>query len=147
MVGRAAAVVCMTAILAASPACATALDDFARCLTRSGVTYYTASWCPHCARQQKLFGRAMRWIRSVDCTDGCDGVKSFPTWRFGDGSRFAGVASLAFLAGRTRCSVEGEGEAAETSDAGDSGWQPSGTGAGVRERTVEGAKIIEVPRR
>jgi hypothetical protein len=134
------------AFLVARPAGAAKLDDFARCLTRSGTMYYMASWCPHCARQQKMFGNAMRWVRSVDCSDGCDGVKSYPTWRFKDGSRYPGVATLEFLASRTRCPLDGEGNAAgaETSD--DSGWQPSENDPGTRERYIGGAKIIEVPR-
>src|SRR5262245_29228439 len=76
---------------------------FARCLSRSGATYYYASWCPHCAAQDRLFGAAVRELRRVDCTRGCPGVASLPTWRFADGSVHAGVASLDALAARTRC--------------------------------------------
>ena len=64
----------------AVPAAASELSDFARCLKRAGATYYTADWCPHCARQNRLFGNALGYLRVVDCTDGCDEVKSLPTW-------------------------------------------------------------------
>jgi hypothetical protein len=124
--------------LVAGPAGASELVDFARCLSRAGATYYTASWCPHCARQNRMFGNALRHLRMVDCTDGCAGVGSFPTWTFADGSRLSGVASFAVLASRTRCRLGEERD--ERSE------EPATTGSGARERYIGGAKIIEVPR-
>ena len=90
----------------ALPAMATAAPDlaaFARCLNRAGATYYYASWCPHCAVQDRLFGSAVTFLRRVDCTRGCRGVASLPTWHFADGSQHAGVASFEVLAARTHC--------------------------------------------
>ena len=116
------------------------LADFARCISRAGATYYTADWCPHCRRQNSMFGDAIRYVRSVDCTDGCDGIRSFPTWTFADGSRVSGVASFDLLASRTRCRLGGQ----PSDDADDT---PSTSGTGTRERNIGGAKIIEIPRR
>ena len=91
-------------LLAAGAANATPdASDFARCLTRAGVTYYYASWCPHCAAQDRMFGNAVRHLRRVDCTRGCPGVASLPLWRFADGTQHAGVATFSVLAARTRC--------------------------------------------
>jgi hypothetical protein len=129
----------LTLALVATARCAVAapnLVDFARCLTRTGATFYTAAWCPHCASQERMFGAAFRWIRSVDCTNGCRGVTAFPTWRFGDGSRLSGLATLDVLASRSGCSLTAS-PGRESTDA-----EP----AGVTERTVGGAKIIEIER-
>jgi hypothetical protein len=129
--------------LAVQPVAASDLVGFARCLKRAGATFYTASWCPHCARQSRMFGNAIRYLHVVDCTAGCNGVSSFPTWRFADGSQLNGVASFADLASRTRCRL-GEEPAEEPS--GDDAIRSS-NGSGTRVRNLAGAQIIEVPRR
>ena len=120
---------------------AAGLDDFARCLSRERATYYTASWCPYCARQNDMFGAAVRYLRTVDCSHGCASISSFPTWVFADGSRFSGVVSLAPLGSRTGCRL---GDARSTSghEAGARMW----SGRGMRERSIGGAKFIDVPR-
>ena len=133
----------LVSALAAQPVVASGVADFARCISRAGATFYTADWCPHCARQTRMFGNAIRYVRVVDCTAGCRGVRSFPTWRFADGSQLNGVASFDALARRTGCRVGG-GSRDEPAD--DDAIQSS-SGAGTHERTVGGARIIEVPRR
>jgi hypothetical protein len=140
--------------LAVAPARAANLNEFAKCLTRAGATYYTADWCPHCRRQNEMFGSALRYIHAVDCTNGCSEVKSFPTWTFRDGSRHPGVASFEVLARKTQCAFGQSG--------GDDGWrrperpapadddrddEREAAGIGTTERMIGGAKIIEVPRR
>jgi hypothetical protein len=136
------ALVLSALVLGIGSAAAADLDDFARCLTRAGATYYTASWCPHCAAQARIFGTAMRWIRSVDCTTGgCGAVRSFPTWTFRNGSRLSGVLSLAELARRTGCPLVAE----------DGGLDRERTRAWnalpTREHTVGGLRVVEVPGR
>ena len=103
--------------LPAMAATAPDVADFARCLNRAGATYYYASWCPHCAAQDRLFGSAVNALRRVDCTRGCRGVASLPTWRFADGSQHAGVASFDVLAARTRCRLDSRRDT-QDSDAG-----------------------------
>jgi hypothetical protein len=120
---------------------ASALIDFARCLNRAGATYYTAEWCPHCARQNKMFGGALGYLNVVDCTRGCDGPRSFPAWRFRDGTWIHGVASFEALADRTGCRP---GQPRTDDD--DVRTQTSAA-PGTRMRYEAGAKIIEVPRR
>jgi hypothetical protein len=138
----------LAAALAVGPATATNLNDFAKCLTRAGATYYTAEWCPHCRRQNEMFGSALRYVHAVDCTNGCSDVRSLPMWTFRDGSRHPGVASFDVLARKTQCSF---GD--------DSGWrrperqeprdddQREAAGDGTTERIIGGAKIIDVPHR
>src|SRR5690349_12981666 len=106
---RPATCIVLACALIARPATGAALADFARCLKRAGATFYTAAWCPHCAEQTEMFGDAVRWLHVVDCTDGCSGVASFPTWRFRDGSELHGVATLEALGARTGCRVGGAG--------------------------------------
>jgi hypothetical protein len=131
----------LAAILLASPAAASPMVDFARCISRAGATYYTADWCPHCQRQNDMFGNALGYVRVVDCTRGCDEVKSLPTWTFRDGSRVSGLQTLEKLAIRTGCRLGG-------SDEDDDAEPHRGRGeAASNERYIGGAKIIEVPRR
>ncbi len=118
---------------------ASSLDDFARCLGRAGAVYYTADWCPHCAQQNRMFGKSIRYLRVVDCTRGCDGVAAFPTWRFHDGTRSSGVASFELLARRTGCRLD---DARDERRRDDDVIRSSGSGG--RERYVGGAKIIDV---
>lgn len=128
--------------VAAERAAAANLVDFARCISRAGATFYTASWCPHCARQTQMFGTAIRYVHVVDCTNGCRDVRSFPTWRFADGSHISGVATFEMLANRTRCRL-GQSGRDETDDAGS---QRSSQPVEPNARYVGGAKIIDVPR-
>jgi glutaredoxin len=91
------------------------LDSFARCVRDSGATFYGTYWCPQCKAQRELFGRADRYIRYVECAEqGTDeqtrackkaGIKSYPTWEFGDGSRVTGRQPLERLAQHTRCEL------------------------------------------
>ena len=138
----------LAAMLAVGPATATNLNDFAKCLTRAGATYYTADWCPHCRRQNAMFGAALRYVHAVDCTNGCSEVKSFPMWTFRDGSRHPGVASFDVLARKTRCSLNGERDEPRDDPRGvDRDDEGQSADFGTTERMIGGAKIIEVPRR
>ena len=94
------------------------LDEFARCVTESGAVFYGTYWCPQCTRQRELFGRSDHYIRYVECaTEGSDepkrvckkaGIKSYPTWEFGDGTRSTGRQSLERLASKTGCTLPDE---------------------------------------
>jgi hypothetical protein len=133
----------LVSVLVASPVAASGLAEFARCISHAGATFYTAAWCPHCAHQSRMFGSALRYVRVVDCTAGCKGVHSFPTWRFADGSQLNGVASFDDLGERTGCRLG----AASREELADADEVQSSNGTGMHERNVAGAKIIEVPRR
>ena len=141
----------LAATLAVGPAGAANLNEFATCLTRAGATYYTADWCPHCRRQNEMFGSALRYVHAVDCTNGCSEVRSFPTWTFRDGSRHPGVASFEVLARTTQCQYGSSGATdwrrAEPQDDDRGDDQREAAGDGTTERIIGGAKIIEVPRR
>src|SRR5258708_1046982 len=121
---------------------AAAWEEFGRCLTRQGATFYGASWCPHCHAQRLTLGDAMAHVRYVECAgDGTSaaackaaGVNSYPTWGFADGSRALGEQSLAHLAAKTGCAPPaGRTNAGVATDP-----------AAARPRGA-GPKIIEVP--
>jgi hypothetical protein len=105
-------------IAAAVPAAAGGLASFGRCLEREGAVFYGTSWCPQCDAQRRVLGSAMSYVPYVECSvDGgrrstaeCEDadIHAYPTWEFGDGSREAGRKSLAALASRTGCPLDGD---------------------------------------
>ena len=90
----------------------------AQCLTEKGAKFYGAYWCPHCAAQKKLFGKAMSKVTYIECaipgdssaqTQPCKdaGISGYPTWVFANGTRASGEVSLVSLAERTGCPYPG----------------------------------------
>ncbi len=85
----------------------------AQCLKDNGVVFYGAFWCPHCKKQKESFGDAVSALPYVECStpDGNDqtaickqkGIKSYPTWRFQDGSELTGDQPLEKLAEAGKC--------------------------------------------
>jgi len=90
-------------------------DDFARCISASGAKMYGAYWCPHCMDQKEMFGDSWHLINYVECslpanggqTEACiaAGVRSYPTWQFGDGTRKTGALSFEELGEKTGCAA------------------------------------------
>lgn len=88
-------------------------DQLAQCLTINGTKMYGAYWCSHCVNQKRLFGSSFEKINYIECSlpdgktqiDECRqaGIKGYPTWEFGDGSRLEGEISLATLAKKSNC--------------------------------------------
>lgn len=88
-------------------------DDFAKCLTDSGVKMYGAYWCSHCQNQKKMFGNSWEYINYVECslpnrvgqTEECreTGIKGYPTWEFQDGKRIEGKLSFEQLSQYSNC--------------------------------------------
>ena len=77
---------------------------FAKYLKDSGVTKYSAYWCPNCLNQSELFGKqAYRELNVVECAkDGKNSqtqlcidkdIKGFPTWEI-NGNLILGVLTL-----------------------------------------------------
>lgn len=85
----------------------------AQCLKDSGAVFYGAFWCPHCKKQKEEFGAAAPALPYIECStpDGNDqtpickakGIKSYPTWKFADGSEMTGEVALDKLAEKTNC--------------------------------------------
>ena len=81
-------------------------------LTREGVLFSGAEWCPHCQEQKRLFGASADRLPYVECSltgpngpqsAACRqaGIRSYPTWII-HGQAYAGeVLTLADLASRT----------------------------------------------
>mgnify|MGYP001803329049 FL=1 len=68
---------------------------------------YGAYWCPHCARQKRLFGNAVELLPYVECdargvnprVDLCAavGIMAYPTWQI-NGEFYLGAQPLKRLA-------------------------------------------------
>jgi hypothetical protein len=90
-------------------------DDFAKCLAAKQTKMYGLFWCPHCAEQKEMFGRAFRYVPYVECADrktralmpvcAAAGVKLFPSWQFGSNPPKEGVFPLEELSDKTGCSL------------------------------------------
>jgi glutaredoxin len=129
----------------ATPAAASDLSEFGRCLSSKGAVFYGASWCPHCEAQKQTLGAGMSSVRYIECApggsrsstaDACKGagVSGYPTWIFADGSRATGAQSLAKLAAKTGCENPAAG-----------GGQRLG-GKPAVQSSPKGPKVIEVPK-
>ena len=90
--------------------------NFANCLTEHNVSMYGAFWCTHCADQKNLFGDSWNLVKYTECstpdgkskTQECKdaGIESYPTWQFGDGTRYVGPLTLEELSTRTGCAID-----------------------------------------
>lgn len=88
-------------------------EQIAKCLTEKGVKFYGAYWCSHCAKQKQLFGNAIKYVDYIECslpekkgqTPICieQGIKTYPTWIFPDGTRLTGEQSLETLKTQAGC--------------------------------------------
>jgi uncharacterized membrane protein len=80
-------------------------------LKQSGVRFFGASWCPHCADQKRIFGDAANRLPYIECSPEGQGtpqapvcraenIESYPTWII-NGKRYEDVLSLGQLADLT----------------------------------------------
>jgi thiol-disulfide isomerase/thioredoxin len=90
--------------------------EFAQCLADEEIAMYGAFWCPHCADQKDIFGKAA--FENVDYIE-CDpnhedgqpelclamGIESYPTWERGDGERLLGAQTLEQLEEFSTCEL------------------------------------------
>ena len=90
-------------------------DDFAKCLASKQTKMYGLYWCPHCAEQKEMFGKAFRYVPYVECAikgsrelaPECTAAKVtlFPSWQFGASTPKEGVFPLNELSDKTGCSL------------------------------------------
>ncbi|MFZ0322074.1 MAG: hypothetical protein WAL56_23305 [Candidatus Sulfotelmatobacter sp.] len=88
-------------------------DNFAKCLASKQTKMYGLYWCPHCAEQKAMFGKAIRYVPYVECaikgvggiTAECKaaGIKLFPSWQFGANPPKEGVFPMQELSDKTGC--------------------------------------------
>lgn len=93
-------------------------DNFATCIADSGTEFFGAFWCPHCADQKELFSDSVDLLPYVECDANgknseyayckAEGVQSYPTWKFPDGTVQTGVLSLEELSEQTSCPLPDE---------------------------------------
>jgi thiol-disulfide isomerase/thioredoxin len=98
---------------AGSQAASPAMTNLAQCLAQEDATFYGAFWCPHCQDQKEMFGGAQDALPYVECSTPSgngqrqvcreEGIETYPTWEFADGSRETGVLSADTLAEKTGC--------------------------------------------
>jgi hypothetical protein len=103
------------------------LVPFAQCLKDKGIIFYGAFWCPHCQATKKMFGDAKNTLPYVECStaDGqgqlqmCTdkGIKSYPTWRFPDGTELTGEKTLEELSDKSGCLLPDSLQSSTTSPA------------------------------
>jgi hypothetical protein len=90
-------------------------DGFAQCLAAKQAKMYGLYWCPHCAEQKEMFGKAFRYVPYVECAikgshelaPACSAakVKLFPSWQFGTNPPVEGVFPMQELSDKTGCSL------------------------------------------
>jgi glutaredoxin len=87
-------------------------DNFAKCLTEKGATFYGTYWCPHCTNQKNLFGSSLKYVNYVECDpkgenakpEICtqNNIRGYPTWII-NGIHYEGEQSFQQLSSYTRC--------------------------------------------
>lgn len=91
-------------------------DAFAKCLASKNVKMYGLYWCPHCADQKAMFGKAFKYVPYQECAlrgrggeaPECIavGAKNFPSWQFESGGKLQeGVEPLYELSSKTGCAL------------------------------------------
>ncbi|GAA4457732.1 Ig-like domain-containing protein [Novipirellula rosea] len=90
------------------------LVQFAKDLKDAGVIMYGAEWCPSCTEQKQLFEDGGKDLPFVEVTNPDrtpsqlaidEGITSYPTWEFPDGTRLVGVQTLATLSARSGVAI------------------------------------------
>ena len=120
------------AISGTGPAAAGELDTFATCLKDTGVKFYGAFWCPHCASQKALFGKSVKLLPYIECSTAdtkgqlkvcADArVTNYPTWEFPpingatSTTRLTGEVSLGDLSRMSNCPLPTTPVTSETSE-------------------------------
>lgn len=90
-------------------------DEFAKCLASKQAKMYGLYWCPHCADQKAMFGKAFQYVPYVECgikgshdmAAACTaaGVKLFPSWEFAGNKPIEGVFPMQELSDKTGCAL------------------------------------------
>ncbi|MBN1170519.1 hypothetical protein JXA56_05850 [Candidatus Micrarchaeota archaeon] len=111
IVGGAAIIIIILLVMAAPGK----YDNFAQCLTNSGVKMYGTYWCGHCKEQKDMFGKSWDKIIYVECslpnaagqTQQCidSEIFAYPTWELGNGERITGAITFEELSLRTGCLI------------------------------------------
>lgn len=90
------------------------LVAFAKALDAADVTFFGAAWCPSCNSQKQLFGDGGQFLPFVEVTKAdrtlnpigvAEGISTFPTWEFPDGSRATGLLTLDQISQRSGVAI------------------------------------------
>ncbi len=90
------------------------LVQFAKDLKDAGVIFYGAHWCPACTEQKQMFEDGAKELPFIEVTQAdrtpsqlaiTEGIESYPTWEFPDGSRLVGTQSLETLSTKSGVAI------------------------------------------
>ena len=92
------------------------LEDFAQCLTESGMKFYGSKNCGWCQKQRELFGDYLQYVAYIECVDSeteqwseeCKeaGIDAVPTWQLPNGEMSSGFKSFEQLAEISGCALK-----------------------------------------
>jgi len=89
-------------------------DNFTKCLSDSGAKMYGTYGCKHCQNQKNMFGSSLKYLDYVECSlsDGSQasacssaGVRVYPTWIFGSGTKVEGELTFQKLSEYSGCKL------------------------------------------
>lgn len=90
------------------------LVAFAKAIADSGARFYGAAWCPACTAQKELFEDGSKSLPFIEVTNADrtpnqvatdNGITTYPTWIFQDGTRLEGSQTLQTLSDRTGIAI------------------------------------------
>ncbi len=108
-------ILAITALFVLSACSNTQYDALTQCLTDNDVKMFGAFWCGACNAQKKMLGDSFDNVNYIECslpdgqsqTEYCqsEGIQSYPTWEFADGSRMNGALTPEVLAEKSGCPI------------------------------------------
>lgn len=85
------------------------IESFAKCLSENNVELYVMAGCSHCAEQEALFGKYLKYLDLTDCATNLEiclnkQIGIFPTWII-NGKLIYGFRSLEDLNELSGCKL------------------------------------------
>lgn len=115
--------------------------ELAKCLTKEGVKFYGAFWCPHCQEQKAIFGDDMRYVTYIECDardpkgkpEQCAEAKidRYPSWFFPGQGVETGLHQPEALAKKAGCDAALNGSQQTTKPSGNA-TAPATTQSGTQ---------------
>lgn len=77
----------------------------AQCLDEKNSILYTTENCPYCQEQKEIFGKALEYVKVIDCDSNsyiCKDLTGVPAWQI-EGKTYYGVKSVEDLGKISGC--------------------------------------------
>jgi len=85
------------------------IDNFAQCLSDSGVVMYGSKYCGYCKKQKEMFGDSFSFINYIECVenpDSCSDLEGVPAWIvMGKDKVYYGVQTFESLSKISGCKI------------------------------------------